>query len=346
MTKKSISNHLKYILKEEKIHSEDGSIEIIAKAAHGSMRDALSILDQAISYSGDKISTKKILEMLGTIDNTFLTLILNALAENNGKKVMELSKEMNEKSISFELALEELARLIYTISTHQIIPENIEQSEKNDGLKKLSLLFSPESLQLNYQIAINGRKDLHLAPDPVTGFNMTLLRMLAFYPSIQNNNELKSKKKVESKLDLLVIEKEDDILNNNKKEFDGDWVKLVSKLKIGIAKSLAQECSLESYENNIFNLNLNENLQHLNQNGYSEKLEEALINHFNKKIKINIKIGNNLKTPSLQKKMENAKLMKSTESAIMEDNLVKELIDDFGAEVITSSIKPTKKKEN
>jgi len=170
--------------------------------------------------------------------------------------------------------------------------------------------------------------------------------MLAFYPSIQNNNELKSKKKVESKLDSLVIEKEDDILNNNKKEFDGDWVKLVSKLKIGIAKSLAQECSLESYENNIFNLNLNENLQHLNQNGYSEKLEEALINHFNKKIKINIKIGNNLKTPSLQKKMENAKLMKSTESAIMEDNLVKELIDDFGAEVITSSIKPTKKKEN
>jgi DNA polymerase-3 subunit gamma/tau len=346
MTKESISNHLKYILKEEKIHSEDGSIEIIAKAAHGSMRDALSILDQAISYSGDKISTKKILEMLGTIDNTFLTLILNALAENNGEKVMELSKEMNEKSISFELALEELARLIYTISTHQIIPENIEQSEKNDGLKKLSLLFSPESLQLNYQIAINGRKDLHLAPDPVTGFNMTLLRMLAFYPSIQNNNELKSKKKVESKLDSLVIEKEDDILNNNKKGFDGDWVKLVSKLKIGIAKSLAQECSLESYENNIFNLNLNENLQHLNQNGYSEKLEEALINHFNKKIKINIKIGNNLKTPSLQKKMENAKLMKSTESAIMEDNLVKELIDDFGAEVITSSIKPTKKKEN
>ena len=87
------------------------------------MRDALSILDQAIAYSGVEISTKKIISMLGTIDDIFLVSILNALVENNGSKVMKLSKEMNEKSISFDLALEELARLIHKISTHQIIPD-------------------------------------------------------------------------------------------------------------------------------------------------------------------------------------------------------------------------------
>ena len=128
--------------------------------------------------------------------------------------------------------------------------------------------------------------------------------------------------------------------------FDGDWVKLVDGLKIGLAKSLAQECSLVSYEDYVFNLTLNKNFQHLTQNGYIEKLEGALINYFNRKIKLNISLGSDPKTPSMQKKLESAELKKTTESAIMEDNFIKELIDDFGAEVITSSIEPAKKKEN
>ena len=96
----------------------------------------------------------------------------------------------------------------------------------------------------------------------------------------------------------------------------------------------------------VFNLILNKKFQHLTQNGYIEKLEEVLINYFNKKIKVNISLGSDPKTPSMQKKIESAELKKTTESAIMEDNFVKELIDDFGAEVIASSIEPTKKKEN
>ena len=195
MTSENISTHLRKILKEEKITAEDGAIEIVAKSAHGSMRDALSILDQAIAYSGGEISLKKIISMLGTVDDTFLSSILNALAEADGVKVIELSKEMDEKSISFDLALEELARLIHKISMYQIIPDNLNNSGLNEEIQKLSTAFTPETLQLNYQIAINGRRDLHLAPDPITGFNMTLLRMLAFYPSIQPIKEFNSKKK-------------------------------------------------------------------------------------------------------------------------------------------------------
>ena len=195
MTAENISRYLKKILKEEEINAEDESLDLIAKAAHGSMRDALSILDQAIAYSGTEISTKKIISMLGTIDDIFLISILNALAENNGEKVMELAKEMNEKSISFDLALEELARLIHKISTHQIIPDNLKDSSLNEEIKKLSILFGAESLQLSYQIVINGRRDLHLAPDQYTGFNMTLLRMLAFYPTTQPVTQFNSKKK-------------------------------------------------------------------------------------------------------------------------------------------------------
>ena len=351
MTAENISRHLKKILKEEKINAEEDSIEIIAKAAHGSMRDALSILDQAIAHSGGDISTQKIISMLGTIDDIFLVSILNALVKNKGERMMELAKEMNEKSVSFDLALEELARLIHKISIHQIIPDILNNSSLNEEIKNLSSLFTAESLQLSYQIVINGRRDLHLAPDPLTGFNMTLLRMLAFYPSSESITKYNSKKKIEPEVDVLKKKlnldvNESHLGNAEPKQFDGDWGKLVSSLKIGLAKSLAQECSLVSYEGFVFNLILNEKFQHLAQNGYIEKLEEVLINYFNKKIKVNISLGSGLKTPSMQKKIEIAELKKTTESAMMQDDFVKELIDGFGAEVITSSIEPTKKKEN
>ena len=350
MTSDNISKHLIEILKEEKIKAEDKSIKIIAKAAHGSMRDALSILDQAIAYSGNEISSEKIISMLGTIDDTFLIEILNSLAENNGKKVMELSAEMNLKSISFDLALEELARLIHKISTYQIIPDNFDNSTLNEEIRKLSSLFSSESLQLNYQITINGRKDLHLAQDPITGFNMTLLRMLAFYPSTDQIGEANPKKKIETKVEIKKIDnlnnKKSLQINNSNENFSGDWPNLVGNLKIGLAKSLAQECSLLNYEDQIFNLTLDKKFQHLNQDSYINTLQEALTNYFKIKITVIISLGDNLQTPSLGKKLKNEQLMKTTESAIMNDSFVKELIDDFGAEVISSSLKPTIKKEN
>ena len=126
-------------------------------------------------------------------------------------------------------------------------------------------------------------------------------------------------------------------------DFDGDWEKLVNNLKIGLAKSLAQECSLINFENLIFNLTLNVKFEHLNQDNYIEKLEDVLSDYFSKKIKVAILIGNDPKTPSKQKKIESSELKKTTESAIMDDSFVKKLIKDFDAEVIASSIEPTKK---
>jgi DNA polymerase-3 subunit gamma/tau len=254
------------------------------------------------------------------------------------------------KSISFDLALEELARLIHKISTYQIIPDNFDNSTLNEEIRKLSSLFSSESLQLNYQITINGRKDLHLAPDPITGFNMTLLRMLAFYPSTDQIGEANPKKKIETKVEIKKIDnlnnKKSLQINNSNENFSGDWPNLVGNLKIGLAKSLAQECSLLNYEDQIFNLTLDKKFQHLNQDSYINTLQEALTNYFKIKITVIISLGDNLQTPSLGKKLKNEQLMKTTESAIMNDSFVKELIDDFGAEVISSSLKPTIKKEN
>jgi DNA polymerase-3 subunit gamma/tau len=288
---------------------------------------------------------------------------------------------MEEKNISFESTLEDLSRLIYQISSYQIIPKQYESHTEKESISKLSESFSAESLQLIYQITINGKKELPLAPDPITGFNMTLLRMLAFYPTLNINllnNENKSDVLIdtikenlmpnqnlgkltpdnERKIDEITAEQA--ILNKVKNqksttkipeklivpdEFNGDWRTLVEQLKLGLAKSLAQECELINYHENTFNLSLSEKYKHLNQKTYVDRLQEELINHFNKKIILEINLGDSSNSPSSVKKIEKATLLKTTESAIMKDKFVNELISEFGAEIVPSSIKPIKGEE-
>jgi DNA polymerase-3 subunit gamma/tau len=184
MTGENIAKHLNQILTEEKINAEDGAIKIIAKAANGSMRDALSILDQAIAYSEDNISTVKVMQMLGSIDDEVLFKIIQALIAKDGVKILNLAKEMDARNTSFEIVLNDLSKLLHDLTICKIIPEHRSDSNKKDWYQKLSSKLTAESLQLFYQICINGKRDLYLAPDPITGFSTTLLRMLAFYPTV------------------------------------------------------------------------------------------------------------------------------------------------------------------
>ena len=363
MTVDNIVAYLKTVLNEEGINYEENALLIIAKAAKGSMRDALSILDQAISFSGGEIKAKLMLTMLGSIDESILYTILKLLSNNDGQELIEISKEMEEKNLSFELTLEDLSRLIYQISLYQIIPQQFESHSEKENISKLSKSFSAESLQLIYQITLNGRKELFLAPDHITGFNMTLLRMLAFYPTL-NVNLLNNTNEIEIENKSLIATPKDDLITSTEdlsvqqesipkiheeakvlSDFTGDWRKLVEQLKLGLAKSLAQECELINYHDNTFNLSLSEKNKHLNQKTYVDKLQEELINHFNKKINLEIRLGSASNSPLSEKKVEKAELLKTTESAIMKDEFVNELINEFGAEIIPSSIKSIKSEE-
>jgi len=359
MTVDNIISHLKMVLKEEDMSSEENALLIIAKAAKGSMRDSLSLLDQAIAFTGGDIKSELIIKMLGTIDESILYTILEQLSNNDGHALIEISKEMEEKNISFESTLEDLSRLIYQVSTYQIIPEQFKAHTEKESIRKLSKLFTPESLQLIYQITINGKKELPLAPDPITGFNMTLLRMLAFYPALNINllNNIDKNETLIQPTKVNLISRKIDEEEKNKStpephhkltassEFNGDWRTLVGQLKLGLAKSLAQECELINYHDNTFNLSLSEKYKHLNQKPYVDKLQEELINHFNKKISLEINLGVASNSPSSVKKVEKAALLKTTESAIMKDKFVNELMNDFGAEIVPSSIKPIKREE-
>ena len=350
MTVEKISNHLDMILTNEKIKSEKKALGLIAKSARGSMRDALSLTDQAIAYSGNEISENKVSEMLGVVDNNFLIDILFKISENKGGELIEIAHGMNDKNIALDSTLIDLAKLIHEISVYQVAPESNIDLQRNDEIKQLSELHSPETLQLLYQIVINGKKDIYLAPDLLTGFNTTLLRMLAFFPTLQTE-KLESKlvgKKIASPNQSLEEKKSSQIeVKNEVKEtleFDGNWHNLVNNLKLGIANALAQECEFKAYQNYIFELTLDSNKGHLMQDNYVEKLEESLINHFNKKIKVKIFVDEVKTTPAIKTSEEKSKLLKETESAMMKDGFVKDLIENFDAQVVPTSIEPLNNK--
>ena len=365
MTGENIASHLKFILAEEKIEAEEDALKVIAKSANGSMRDALSILDQAIAFSSNHISTDKVTQMLGTINDEILFDILQHLVDQNGSALNRLAREMEDNNVSFDGALNDLSKLLHELTVCKIVPDHLNESSKKDLYHKLANQMSAESLQLFYQICLHGKKDLYLAPDPVTGFSMTLLRMLAFYPTSNHtinakpeqmsDNNTHQKKSPVNELTEEILEKKGEavlpksepqkIINDNIITFNGDWSALVSELKTGVAKSLAQECQFISLKDNTFHLSLDETQTYLSRSNYTEKLEEVLINHYNKKIKVEISIEKVSTSPSIERKAEKAELLKDAESAIMQDNLVKELISDFDAEIIPSSIESIKKEK-
>jgi DNA polymerase-3 subunit gamma/tau len=178
-----IRGQLRAIVDKEMTESDDAALALLARAAQGSMRDALSLLDQAIAHGAGKVEEAAVRDMLGAVDRSYLIDILNALAARDGPALIAQAERMAERNLSFDSALEELATLLHRLALAQSIPDSINPEDADSGaLAALADQVSAEDLQLMYQIALHGRRDLGLAPDEYAGFTMTLLRMLTFFP--------------------------------------------------------------------------------------------------------------------------------------------------------------------
>ncbi|KVD99103.1 DNA polymerase III subunit gamma/tau [Burkholderia anthina] len=180
-----IVSHLERILGEERITFEPQALRLLARAAQGSMRDALSLTDQAIAYSANEVTESAVSGMLGALDQTYMVRLLDALAAGSGPEILAIADEMSLRSLSFSTALQDLASLLHRIAWAQFAPGSVldEWPEAAD-LRRFAQTLSPEQVQLFYQIATVGRAELGLAPDEYAGFTMTLLRMLAFEPAV------------------------------------------------------------------------------------------------------------------------------------------------------------------
>ncbi len=178
-----IVEHLEKVLASEKVEYEVNALRVLAKAAQGSMRDALSLTDQAIAYAAGKVTEESVRGMLGTLDDAYLIRILDCLIAKDGASLLAVANEMGERSMSFSLALQDLSSLLQKIAAAQVVPESVLDDWPEAGeIRRLATQLTKEEAQLFYQITITSRPDLSLAPDEQTGFAMTLLRMLAFRP--------------------------------------------------------------------------------------------------------------------------------------------------------------------
>jgi DNA polymerase-3 subunit gamma/tau len=178
-----IVGHLENILGQEAISFDAPALRLLAQGAQGSMRDALSLTDQAIAYAAGKVTLDAVQGMLGALDQAYLVRMLDALAARDAKALLDIADEMASRSLSWSSALQDLGTLLNRIAIAQTVPSAVpDDLPERDDIVRLAPMFSPEDVQLYYQIVVHGRHELGLAPDEYSGFTMTLLRMLAFAP--------------------------------------------------------------------------------------------------------------------------------------------------------------------
>jgi DNA polymerase-3 subunit gamma/tau len=363
VTPQAIAQRLGEIAQAEQVAAEPTALQAVARAARGSMRDALSLLDQAIAYSGGRIDAQAIDQMLGAIDSTLLVQLLDTLAARDGARLLALADAMSERSLSFGQALRDLASLLHRIALAQQTASEV-QGEVDADVARLAKRFTGDEVQLYYQIALHGRNDLSLAPDEYAGFTMTLLRMLAFQPEVQPSDTTAAMPAAnrsaalsalrpprtaapapvpDRELPLAPPESAPDRLGSEAPSdpaADLAWPELVQKLKLaGMPRELALRSELVLREGDHFKLRVP--VKTLLDSGAQERLRAALTDYFGRPIRISAEVGATLgPTAAGLNEEARAQRQRRAEESIYSDPVVRELIENFGASVDPASIKP------
>lgn len=357
----AIVDHLAYILGQEQIPFEGEGLTMLARSANGSMRDALSLLDQAIAYGSGKVESGLVREMLGTVDRGHLMAILNHVLAGEGEALVQVASDMAAQSLSFNSALEELAVLATRIQVAQLAPGALPpDAPDREALQALAERFDPEGLQLAYQILIQGRKDLPLAPDPYSGFLVTLLRLLTFSPAKglgapPPETPVKKASSAERPGSRSTPSPQEPrpapraaLVATPAPEAAGEqgvpasWEGLLRQLDIGgMARELAQNCLLDSLIEGAVNLRLAQDKSHLLLKASQDKLREALQTRLGRPVSLHIQVGDVAgDTPAIKaSKARKAKLAQATE-ALAQDSFVNAAVQLLDATLIQSSIKP------
>ena len=350
-----IVTHLQYVLEQEGITFEAAALALLARAAQGSMRDALSLLDQAIAYSDARVDEATVRNMLGAIDQSYLYDVLQTLLARDGAGLLRIADDMLSRSLAFDAALQDLATLLHRVALAQTVPQAIAEDEpERVRLLQLATNFNAEEIQLFYQIAIHGRNEIDLAPDEYAGFTMTLLRMLAFMPA---GAQVVVAERLASPPVPAVVRAEPPAKPQAKQVQAQvapqpaqpmaatalDWNVLLAQLNVqSMARELAKHCTLESFVDGRLALNLAPQHKHLLTNKTAqEKLQTALTDYFAQPVRLAITLGAaNVATPAVAEQHEKNTRQQQAADAITQDPFVREAQAQLGAQVIEDTIKP------
>jgi DNA polymerase-3 subunit gamma/tau len=348
LSREQIESQLRHILQQEKILFDEQSLSLLARGADGSMRDGLSLLDQAIAFGGGEVKGADVSVMIGTIGADQIYRLLEALAKSDGIAVMNLVAEMAERAADFSNAMQELLAMLHQIGVLQIVTE-YEPDEAYDPqrLRDIAQAISPEDVQLYYQIVLLGQKELDLAPDPRSGFEMVLLRLLAFSPGQPETtpNEGESK-------GLQAKSRENKNPNAGAQQVSvpsvasavdpSDWGALVNAMKLGgITRQLAHNCSFESWDGETLRLTLDASMKQLRVGQSEKRLLDSINRLLGKETKLLItEAVPDKETPAMVLKRQQQARQKAAESKMMNDPLVREMEERFSAHLMSDSIRP------
>jgi DNA polymerase-3 subunit gamma/tau len=347
----AIAAHLAKLLDAEGIVFEPEALAPIGRAAAGSMRDALSLLDQAIAHGAGQVSLASVQDMLGAIDRGVLLALLEAVADENGAEVMRIADEMQSRSLSFDTALADLAGVLLQIALTQTVPGALEEDlPERARIEELARRIDAELVQLDYQIVLQGRSDLPLAPDEFAGFVMTLLRMIAFRidapgdavsvapggaarPAPRGPGGDGSKG---STAQVAPPSAAGRALAQAK-----DWTTLVGQLRVtGATRELARHAALSRTDGRTYELAVPKSKASLADRAYQDKLKAALEAHLGRDIVLKVSVGEagGASVAAREAEAREARQADATR-AVEQDAFVQELVELFDGKVVASTIR-------
>lgn len=330
-----IAQHLAFILEQEKIASEPEALMRLAYAAQGSMRDALSLLDQAISYSEEQVTTAAIKVMLSTIEATYIYEIVRALAQQEAQTLIQLTQQLVEQAVDCANALEELLSLLHQIAIIQFVPEADVGSWDKEKISQFAKEISPEDIQLFYQIALTGRKDLPLAPTPKIGLEMTLLRMLAFKPAASNNAP-----SVRPPTMATTPSAQPKTVPTASSSADPQWAEMIKGMNLsGMTAAIASNCMLEKMTTDEVVLVVDPSHSILLNKKQEERLAQSLQTYLQRPVSLTIRTGKEkMATPAAQELQHKATRKTLAHDAIAQDPNVQKLMSTFNATILPDSV--------
>ena len=360
LTNEQISGQLEKILEKESIEAETVALQLLAHAADGSVRDSLSLLDQAIAFGAGQVGEDAVREMLGTLAGEHVHDLLDALIDNDAKRLLKKIGTLAECSPDFSGLLQDLLRLLHKTAICQVLPDGkLNDDSGAESIQALTQRLSPEDIQLFYQIGLMGQRDLLLAPDARSGFEMVMLRMLAFQPAgsrkgavgkppvakstTQASPQTQSTQAAPIRTASVINEPPASIA-------DGpfDWTSLVTQLNLqGITGQLASHCLFESWDGKMLKLRLDPTAQSMHRSGSEERLLQALQAVLGEGIILDIAVGSaeprQSETPAQFQARAKAERQQQAEQSFAEDPMTQALEQSFGAKVVPHSVTPVDK---
>ena len=359
-----IFNHLKFIMDAENLKFEDEALSKIADFGNGSMRDALSLLDQSISYGNGAVKEDDLKAMLGLVSHNEIVQLATLVINRNAQEVLLFIKELAYKGENLTNTLNDLTSLFHKIATTQMI-DDIKQVSPE--INELAKIISAQDLQLYYQIAINGQKDMRHSPSEQIGLEMTLLRMIAFHPDSQaekktlkssqssnTTNKEPPKEKTQGnsltkdKLPIKVGEESIQAIENQLNvKSQNDWEKIITELGFaGAAKMLVKNTVFDSLKDQILTLTLSNDFNNLLTQNTQSSIEKTL-NEDYPGITLVINPGStNGSSLSQKESVKSEEKRKQTENQFLNDDGLKELQEVFNSQVDVKSIKSIKESDN